>query len=99
MCIRDRQTIRLQELFEYRLDTTLENVQSLARNSFVVNAFVDSSGRELYLQPLLRSYQPPLNMKGKVVVLDMNLNPIAASAYENLAGYSSLPVVLSLIHI
>lgn len=89
----EQQTIRLQELFEYRLDTTLESVQSLAKNSFVVNAFVDSSGRELYLQPLLRNYQPPLNMKGKVVVLDINLNPIAASAYENLAGYSSLPMV------
>ena len=90
---REHQASRLREYFEYRLDTISESVQGLARNSFVVNAFVDSSGREIYLTPLLRDYQTPFSMKGKIIVLDINLHPIAANDYGNLSGYAGLPIV------
>jgi PAS domain S-box-containing protein len=81
---------RLKELFEYRLASTAESVSTLAGNSFVVNAFVDSPGREIYLLPLLRDYRPPLNGKSRVVVLDMNLVPIALSDYGEVFAASSL---------
>ena len=88
----EHQISRLQEYFEYRLDTLSHSIRSLARNSFVVNAFVDSSGRETYVQPLLRDYQAPFNLKGKVIVLDLNLQPIASSIYGNLSGYAGLAI-------
>ncbi len=86
------QATRLKELFEYRLNTTQASVLTLANNSFVVNGFVDSPGRETYLQPLLRDFRPPLNVKGRLIVLDMNLIPIATSSYGEVFASSSLVV-------
>lgn len=86
------QASRLKDLFEYRLDATQESMRTLANNSFVVNAFVDSSGRETYVQPLLRDFRPPLNVKGRVIVLDMNLAPISTGGYGDVFASSSLMV-------
>jgi PAS domain S-box-containing protein len=86
------QTLRLQEYFELRLDTVSEGLRFLALNSFVVNAFIDSSGRELYLQPLLRDFQVPFGLPGQLVVLDMNHAPIASNDYGDLSGYAGHPV-------
>ncbi len=86
------QTVRLQEYFESRLDAVSEGLQSLARNSFVVNAFVDSTGREIYLQPLLRDFQVPFGLPGQLVVLDLNHAPIASNGRGDLSAYAGHPV-------
>lgn len=89
---REHQVAWLQEYIEFRVDGIVDSVQSLARNSFVVNAFVDSSGRETYVQPLLRDYRPPFGLNGRLIVLDLNLTPIAASNYDQLWAYADLPI-------
>ncbi|MCP5159386.1 MAG: PAS domain S-box protein [Gammaproteobacteria bacterium] len=88
------QAARIQEQIKYRFDTVLESIETLARNSFVVNAFVDSSGREIYLQPLLRDFRLPFDIETKIVVIDMNLNPIASNVYQDLSEYPKLPIVI-----
>jgi len=89
---REHQASRLREYFEYRLDAVSESIQSLARNSFVVNGLVDSAARETYIQPLLRDYRTPFDMRGRLVVLDANLHPIASNLAETPSGYAGDPV-------
>lgn len=88
----ENRTLRFQEHIEYRLDSITQSVQSLAHNSFVVNAFIDSSGREIYVQPLLQDFQVAFGLLGQVVVLDMNLDPIASNHYGSLSAFAGDPI-------
>lgn len=89
---REHQATRLREYFEYRFEAVAESLRALARNSFVVNGFVDSTGREVYLQPLLRNFQAPFALKGKLVVVDLNLNPIASNSHGEVSGSANLSI-------
>ncbi|MBU6259489.1 MAG: response regulator [Burkholderiales bacterium] len=83
---------RLRDFFDYRLQAVAASVIALAHNSFVVNAFLDSSGRELYLLPLLRDDRVPFGLAGRIVVVDLNLNPIGSNQPGALAPWGKLPV-------
>jgi signal transduction histidine kinase/ActR/RegA family two-component response regulator len=65
---------RADEQLRFRTAALLEGMDELAANSFVVNAFVDSTGRELYLQPTLRDYRPPFGITQSLRLLDSNLS-------------------------
>ncbi len=70
---------RITDRIELRIESTLQNLQQLAKNSFVVNAFVDSTGREIYLQPTLRDFVLPFGIESQVVLFDASANPFAAN--------------------
>lgn len=70
---------RITDRIELRIDSTLQNLQQLAKNSFVVNAFVDSTGREIYLQPTLRDFVLPFGVESQLVLFDASANPFAAN--------------------
>lgn len=75
----EAQAQRLQELFEYRIDSISKTTNSLAHNSFIINGFLDSDGRDIYLRPLLRNFKIPLGIEGNVIILDTNTDLIAVS--------------------
>ena len=89
---RDNSVSQLRDYFDYRLEAIAANLSSLAINSFVVNAFLDSSGRELYLQPLLRDFRVPFGLPGRIVVVDLNFVPIASNEPGDLSAYRDLPI-------
>jgi two-component system, sensor histidine kinase len=66
----------------FRMSTLLESLDQLVGNSFVVNAFVDSTGRELYLLPILRDYRPPAGLAQTLVLLDSNLKVFGQTGRE-----------------
>jgi signal transduction histidine kinase/ActR/RegA family two-component response regulator len=71
---RDRSHLeRANESVRFRITALMASLDQLAGNSFVVNAFVDSTGREIYLFPTLRDYRAPLGIKNTLVLLDSNL--------------------------
>jgi signal transduction histidine kinase/CheY-like chemotaxis protein len=71
---RDRSNLeRASENVRFRVTALMASLDQLAGNSFVVNAFVDSTGREIYLFPTLRDYRAPLGIKNALVLLDSNL--------------------------
>jgi signal transduction histidine kinase len=65
---------RADEQARFRGSALIESLEQLAANSFVVNAFVDSTGRELYLLPTLRDYRPPFGVPHTLTLLDSNLS-------------------------
>ena len=71
---RDRSSLeRADESTRFRITTLMASIDQLAANSFLVNAFVDSTGREMYLFPTLRDYRAPLGITSELVLLDSNL--------------------------
>jgi len=66
----------------FRVATLLESLDQLARNSFVVNAFVDSTGRELYLYATMRDFRAPFGLAQTLVLLDSNLTAFAQSGRD-----------------
>ena len=70
------------EQLRFRVSTLLESVEQLAANSFVVNAFVDSTGREVYLLPTLRDYRPPFGAAPSLTLLDSNLSAFGQSGLD-----------------
>lgn len=73
---------RVADQISLRLSVIEQNLVQLAQNSFVVNSLVDSTGRELYLQPTLRDFRLPFQMRSRVVVFDANLEPIGSSVRD-----------------
>jgi signal transduction histidine kinase/CheY-like chemotaxis protein len=64
---------RVNESLRFRITALMASLDQLAGNSFVVNALVDSTGRELYLFPTLRDYRAPPGITNTLVLLDSNL--------------------------
>ena len=88
----DNEIRRLTDQINLRLSVIEQNLSQLARNSFVVNSLVDSTGRELYLQPTLRDFRLSFNMASDVLVLDANLDPIGGSLHAD----GAMPAAVSL---
>ena len=65
---------RAAEQLRFRVSALLESLDELAANSFVVNAFVDSTGRDLYLMPTLRDYRAPFGIDQSLDLYDSNLS-------------------------
>ena len=79
---------RFADKFEFRLRTSQQSLEHLAANSFVINALVDSSGRDIYLQPTLRDFLLPIGIPSRTVLFDANLSAFAGnhSSYPATAG-------------
>ena len=80
---------RAEEQLRFRVSALLESLDQLAANSFVVNSFVDSSGRGLYLMPTLRDYRPPFGVPQALDLFDSNLS---------LFGRSGPPLPMTAAH-
>jgi signal transduction histidine kinase/CheY-like chemotaxis protein len=90
---------RANEQLRFRMSALLESVEQLAGNSFVVNAFVDSTGRELYLLPTLRDYRAPFGLVQTLTLLDSNLTVFGDTRPDpQLAPVESQIVRLALEH-
>ncbi len=64
---------RANDRLGFRFATLLESLDQLAGSSLVVNAFVDSTGRELYLYATLRDFRAPFGLAQTLALLDSNL--------------------------
>ncbi|MBE7941767.1 MULTISPECIES: ATP-binding protein [Ramlibacter] len=69
---------RIVDRFEQRIESVQQALEQLSRNSFVVNAYVDSTGREVYLQPTLRDFKLPFGVETELVLFDAGAQPFAA---------------------
>lgn len=85
----------ITDRLELRLDAARQNLSLLAKNSFVVNSYVDSTGREIYLQPTLRDFKLPFGMDSTLFLFDANIEAFASDTanygpqallVKNLAG-------------
>jgi len=75
---------RANDRLRFRFATLLDSLDQLAGNSFVVNAFVDSTGRELYLSAALRDFRAPFRLAQALVLLDSNLTVFAQTGRTTL---------------
>ncbi|MDP5145263.1 EAL domain-containing protein [Shewanella sp. ULN5] len=80
---------KLQFLFK----SVTENINKLSLNALVMNSLVDSSGRESYLLPFLRSEQDFFNIPVNIVLTDFQGAVIAANSIKNKAGYTVRPEI------
>ncbi|EKE17601.1 MAG: hypothetical protein ACD_10C00372G0002 [uncultured bacterium] len=69
----------ITDRLELRLDAARQNLSLLAKNSFVVNSYVDSTGREIYLQPTLRDFKLPFGMDSTLFLFDANIEAFASN--------------------
>lgn len=77
---------RIGDILDFRLSATQQALDQLAKSSFVVNSFVDSSGREVYLSLILRDFRLPIDLPVKLVLFDANIKPFAG----NMADFSEI---------
>ena len=81
---------RVGDRFEFRLFAAQQALEQLAKSSFIVNSFVDSSGREIYLSPTLRDFRLPIDVAVNLVLFDANLSPFASNMPDYSASGNSL---------
>lgn len=81
---------RIGDILEFRLSVTQQALAQLSRSSFIINALVDSSGREVYLGPTLRDFNLPIDIPVKLTLFDSNIVPFAG----NTAGYADSDIQL-----
>jgi signal transduction histidine kinase/ActR/RegA family two-component response regulator len=89
---------RAEDQLRFRASALLESLDELAANSFVVNAFVDSTGRELYLMPTLRDYRPPFGVVQTLDLFDSNLSVFGHSGPPWPVTTAERAVVLAALH-
>ena len=83
---------------ETRLNTINADLQSLSTNLVVVNALIDSAGREMYVEPLLRSYRLPNQIPCKLTLCDFAGQPIiSCQGGEALRPYTDQALLTQLI--
>jgi len=82
---------RIAESYEFRLSSVLQDFHSLARNSFLINSLIDSTGREVYLYPTLRDFRLSIGIEARTVLYDANIAAIST----NTAGPVSWAMLMS----
>ncbi|MFZ6773498.1 sensor histidine kinase [Undibacterium sp. SXout7W] len=75
---------RIGDTYEFRLSAMEHALSQLAKSSLIVNAFVDSSGREIYLTPILRDFRLPIDLPVKLILFDANAMPFAGNMPDHL---------------
>lgn len=76
---------RIGDVFDFRLSTTKQAFEQLAKSSLLVNSFVDSAGREVYLSPILRDFRLPDGLTVKLILYDANLSVFAGNTPDTSA--------------
>jgi two-component sensor histidine kinase len=89
-------------LISHRLEARLDNInndmRNMSANLIVVNALVDSAGREMYVEPFLRSYHLPQNIPCLLTLCDFSGHPIiSCQGPEKLRVYSDQPLLTQVI--
>lgn len=90
-----RAELAVQQM-ETALTTLNSTVQSLSANTIVVNAIVDSYGRESYLIPFLKSSRLPLDIPHRLSLCDFMGNVIASSE-AGAVSYHEKPLLKDLV--
>ncbi len=90
------------DLINHRLEARLDNInndmRNMSANLIVVNALVDSAGREMYVEPFLRSYHLPQNIPCLLTLCDFSGSPIiSCQGLEKLRSYSDEPLLTQVI--
>ncbi|MBU0674310.1 MAG: hypothetical protein KJ950_06675 [Proteobacteria bacterium] len=62
--------------FELLLDTISHDIKNIAQNLIMVNALIDSEGREVYVKPFLESYRLPENLPCHLSLCDFQGKPL-----------------------
>ena len=80
-------------LISHRLEARLDNInndmRNMSANLIVVNALVDSAGREMYVEPFLRSYHLPRDIPCLLTLCDFSGTPIiSCQGTKKLRTYS-----------
>ena len=76
--LRQRADLAAQRL-ELNLSAVMRELSSLAATTVVSNALLDSSGRDVYLLPLLRSFRLPHDLEFTLGVYDFEGWPVAGN--------------------
>jgi two-component sensor histidine kinase len=83
---------------EARLDNINNDMRNMSANLIVVNALIDSAGREMYVEPFLRSYRLPRNIPCLLTLCDFSGKPIiSCKGAEKLRQYSDEPLLTQVI--
>ena len=69
----------LANRFETRLANINNDMRNMSTNLIVVNALIDSAGREMYVAPFLKSYHLPQNIPCLLTLCDFSGQPIISS--------------------
>jgi len=90
------------DLISHRLEARLDNInndmRNMSANLIVVNALVDSAGREMYVEPFLRSYHLPQDIPCLLTLCDFSGKPIiSCQGLEKLRSYSDEPLLTQVI--
>ena len=89
-------------LISHRLEARLDNInndmRNMSANLIVVNALIDSAGREMYVEPFLHSYHLPQNIPCWLTLCDFSGHPIiSCQGREKLRTYSDEPLLTQVI--
>ncbi|MDH4318480.1 MAG: hypothetical protein OEV64_08840, partial [Desulfobulbaceae bacterium] len=68
------------------------NVRSLSKNLIIVNALIDSQGRDIYIKPFMQSYKLSNDLPFSIELCDFEGKPISGNRKE-LRAYSEEPIV------
>lgn len=89
-------------LISHRLEARLDNInndmRNMSGNLIVVNALIDSAGREMYVEPFLRSYRLPQGIPCLLTLCDFSGTPIiSCQGSKKLRTYSDEPLLTQVI--
>lgn len=68
------------------------NVRSLSKNLIIVNALIDSQGRDIYIEPFMQSYKLSNELPFFIELCDFEGKPISGN-HKELRAYSEEPIV------
>lgn len=88
----------LSHRLEARLNDINADLRSMSMNLIVVNALVDSEGRDMYVEPFLDGYQPPNQIPCLLTLCDFAGNPIiSCQGPEQLQPYTDAALLSHVI--
>ncbi|MFC1684245.1 ATP-binding protein [Pseudomonadota bacterium] len=83
----DRQANLTSQRLELNLGAISREISGIASTTVVSNALLDSSGRNVYLLPLLSAFKLPYDIDFKLVVTDFEGKPVASNHEKHSDGY------------
>ncbi|GEM_PF-7031392 len=88
----------IAQRLETRLDGINEDMEEMAANLLLVNALVDSEGRQMYIEPFLRSYRVHRDIPCLLTLCDFEGKPLSScQGGETLRNYADAPLLAKVI--
>ena len=85
-----------QGSLESILSTINQEVKNLSENLVLVNALIDSEGRDIYIGPFMKGYKLPYALPFTLTLCDFQGNPVIASQLE-MQGYTDNTILKEVI--